>query len=153
MLLRGVELKTIEEMLDGAEVVWSPVFAGVVPDLEKQDDSLWYEGLGFLFTVSYKGYEVDVYADGEVRVIHEPTETILRTASDFYGLGINCDEHLRLANGENALNWDNNNWFDLYINGEHLDWVCDSLSEALASASSYVREQYENEKKLLLDFA
>jgi hypothetical protein len=146
-------VKTVEELLEGAEVVWSAVFAGVVPDLEKQDDSLWYEGLGFLFTVSYKGFEVDVYADGEVRVIHEPTETILRTPSDFYPLGMNCDEDLRLANGENALNWDNNNWLDMYCRGEHLDWVCDSISEALQNASSYVKEQYENEQKLLLDFA
>jgi hypothetical protein len=146
-------VKTVEELLEGAEVVWSAVFAGVVPDLEKQDDSLWYEGLGFLFTVSYKGFEVDVYADGEVRVIHEPTETILRTPSDFYRLSMNCDEDLRLANGENALNWDNNNWLDMYCRGEHLDWVCDSISEALQNASSYVREQYENEKMLLLDFA
>ena len=146
-------MKTVEELLEGAEVVWSAVFAGVVPDLEKQDDSLWYEGLGFLFTVSYKGFEVDVYADGEVRVIHEPTETILRTPSDFYPLGINCDEELRVADGENALNWDNNNWLDMYCRGEHLDWVCDSISEALQNASSYVKEQYENEQKLLLDFA
>jgi hypothetical protein len=146
-------VKTVEELLEGAEVVWSAVFAGVVPDLEKQDDSLWYEGLGFLFTVSYKGFEVDVYADGEVRVIHEPTETILRTPSDFYPLGINCDEELRVADGENALNWDNNNWLDMYCRGEHLDWVCDSISEALQNASSYVKEQYENEQKLLLDFA
>lgn len=146
-------MKTIEELLEGAEVVWSPVFAGVVPDLEKQDDSLWYEGLGFLFTVSYKGYEVDVYADGEVRVIHEPTETILRGASDFYRAGMNCDEDLRLANGENALNWDNNNWLDMYCRGEHMDWVCDSISEALENASSYVKEQYQNEQMLLLDFA
>lgn len=153
MLLRGTNLKTINELLEGAEVVWSAVFAGVVPDLEKQDDSLWYEGLGFLFTVSYKGFEVDVFADGEVRVIHEPTETILRTPSDFYPLGINCDEDLRLANGENALNWDNNNWLDMYCRGEHLDWVCDSISEALQNASSYVKEQYENEKVLLLDFS
>jgi len=153
VLLRWAKLKTVEELLEGSKVVWASMFSGVAPDLEKQDDSLWYEGDGFICQVSYKGFEVDVYADGEVRVIHEPTETILRTASDFYGLGINCDEDLRLANGENALNWDNNNWFDLYCRGEHLDWVCDSISEALQSASSYVKEQYENEKILLLDFA
>jgi len=146
-------VKTIEQLLDGAEITWAKVFAGVAPDLEKQDDSLWYEGLGFLFTVSYKGYEVDVYADGEVRVIHEPTETILRTASDFYGVGINCDEDLRLANGENTLFWDNNNWLDVYCRGEHMDWVQDSISEAIESVSAYVKEQYENEQKLLLDFA
>ena len=40
--------------------------------------------------------------------------------------------------------WVNNNWFDLYIKGEHLDQVTHTIDEAVESAKAVIAEHIVN---------
>jgi hypothetical protein len=106
-------------------VTWAAAF----PDLKNQTDSVWYNGL--ICTVLHDDTLLEIYAEGEVRVIYAPTGATLRNASDFYRLGFICDADLRSSH----LLWESNNWFAIYSDGEE---IAHSLPEAIQKAGELI---------------
>lgn len=137
----------ISNALGIASVNWKTGYGE--PDIDKQNDAVFYQGEDFIAEVSYKEFSIDIYCDGDMRVIHKESETPLRTTSDLADFGIGTEEELRDSNDKELLNWDMNPWFDLYIDGEHMDCVSGTLSEALSSASAYVVRQHAEAELLM----
>jgi hypothetical protein len=109
--------------------------------------------MGLIATVIWEGFHVDVYCDGETRVnlLDAPQGQVvssLYNPSDFIEAGLNTDDALRVANDQELLDWVNNSWFDLYCEGEHLDVVSHELNEALAIATNYVKQEWQNAEEL-----
>lgn len=122
---------------------------GATPD-PTQQDAIFFTGFGLVATVSYAGFVVDVYCDGETKahLLNAPQGEVVRTlydGNDFVSAGLNTDDALRLANEQQLLDWVNNSWFDMYCYGEHLDCVSHELSEALAFAETYVKDRRKSE--------
>ena len=117
-----------------------------------QNDAIFYTGMGLIATVTFEGFSVDVYCDGETRanLLNEDKETvaILYTPSDFIDAGLDTDKALEIANNSEILDWVNNSWFDLYCEGVHLDCVSHELSEALSFAKTYVIDEWRNAQEL-----
>ena len=118
-----------------------------------QQDAIFYTGMGLIATVIWEGFHVDVYCDGETRVnlLDAPQGQVvssLYNPSDFAEAGLNTDDALRVANDQELLDWVNNSWFDLYCEGEHLDAVSHELNEALAIATNYVKQEWQNAEEL-----
>lgn len=115
----------------------------------KQQDAIFYTGLGCIATIDYKGFQVDVYCDGETRAnLMKDGEVVstLTTPADFIDAGIDTDDALALANNNNLLDWVNNSWFDIYCYGEHLDMVCHEVEEVLEAGKGYLYEREHSEK-------
>lgn len=127
--------------------------SGVAPD-PKQQDAIFYTGIGLLATVSYEGFAVDIYCDGETKahLLDSPQGQVVRSlydASDFIDAGLTTDDALRLANEQGLLDWASNSWFDLYCYGEHLDCVSHEISEAIAYAETYLKDRRASEMIML----
>ena len=122
-------------------------------DLDRRD-AVFYTGEGLIATVTYKGFDVDVYCDGvtHAELLAEPNGypvSRLSSASDFISAGLGTDEAISMAVEQEILVFINNSWFDLYCDGEHLDIVCHTMDDALSSAKTYVEEQYFDEQELM----
>ena len=92
--------------------------SGVAPD-PKQQDAIFYTGFGLLATVSYEGFAVEIFCDGETKahLLDSPQGQVVRSlydASDFVDAGLDTDDAVRLANEQGLLDWASNSWFDLY---------------------------------------
>lgn len=116
-----------------------------------QQDAIFYTGMGCVATVEYKGFQVDVYCDGDTKahLLNMPQGEVLVTMcspTEFIDAGIDTDDVLRGANREELISWVNNSWFDLYCYGEHLDAVEHELDEALKVAEVYVRDRAHSEQ-------
>jgi len=123
--------------------------SGVAPD-PKQQDAIFFTGFGLLATVSYEGFAVDIYCDGETKahLLDSPQGQVVRSLydpSDFIDAGLTTDDALRLANEQGLLDWASNSWFDLYCYGEHLDCVSHEISEAIAYAETYLKDRRASE--------
>jgi len=111
-----------------------------------QQDAIFYTGMGCIATVEYKGFQVDVYCDGETRanLLDAPQGEIvssLFSPTDFIDAGIDTDDALKLANDQELLDWINNSWFDLYAEGQGWsDCVNHTLSDAIASATELLTD-------------
>lgn len=115
----------------------------------KQGDAIFYTGMGCVATLDYKSFQVDVYCDGETKAhLIKDGEVVstLTTPAEFIHAGIDTDDALSLANDNNALDWVNNSWFDLYCYGEHLDAVCHDIDEAIEAGKEYLYERAHSEK-------
>lgn len=129
----------------------------IVEPSHTQNDSIFYTGMGLIATVTFQGFYVDVYCDGDTRanLLNEPQGEVvstLYTPSDFINAGLDSDGVLMIANEQGLLDWVNNSWFDLYCDGEHLDCVTHDIREAIGSAVTYVRQQRQDEKDLMKEF-
>lgn len=125
-------------------------------DLDKTD-AVFYTGEGLIATVTYKGFEVDVYCDGvtHAELFDQPNGVIvsrLSSASDFISAGLSTDDAISMAVEQEILVFINNSWFDLYCEGDHLDIVCHTIGDAISSAKTYVEEQYFDEQELMKEF-
>lgn len=123
---------------------------GVTPD-PKQQDAIFFTGYGLIATVSYAGFSVDVFCDGDTKAnlltMAQGEVTLTMTEpSDFIDAGIDSDDLIEALNKQELIDWVNNSWFDLYCYGEHLDCVAHNLGEALGWAETYVRDRRESEK-------
>lgn len=115
----------------------------------KQQDAIFYTGMGCVATIDYEGFQVDVYCDGETKAhLTKDGEVVstLTNPADFIDAGIDTDDALSLANDNNLLDWVNNSWFDLYCYGAHLDAVCHELDEAVEAGREYLYERAHSEK-------
>lgn len=120
-------------------------------------DAIFYTGESYIGTATYKGFYVDVYCDGETNAVllDQPNGEIvshLYSRSDFISAGIDTDDALSMAMEQEILIFSNNSWFDLYCEGEHIDFVTHTISEALDAAESFLKEQYQDEQNLMKEF-
>jgi hypothetical protein len=116
----------------------------------RQQDAAWYvDGYGHTWaaTVTLDGNAVHVYADGDMRLTHLTHDTEIREAGDLIAVGITSDRKLAAADRAGKLEWHNNAWFDLYDadSGQHLECVCDTLSDAVEAAIEVLTTQYTTE--------
>lgn len=109
-------------------------------------ESVFFER-GWVATVEIDGYAVEVFADGETNLRYKAGEDYyynLCSPSDFIHSDLDSDEKLEAINDDEDYYWINNNWFDLYINGDHLDQVTHTIDEAIESAKAVVAEHIVN---------
>jgi hypothetical protein len=108
---------------------------------EKVDSAWWCLGNGSarVATVSKVGVEgsVDVYCDGEMKLVNLENGESYYCASDLEAAGLSTDKDILVGS---MWEWVNNSWFDVYDTetGEHLDLVEDNIISALDSARNYL---------------
>ena len=105
-------------------------------------DACFFAGEGFIVTVSYEGFAVDLYCDGETKIYNPKTEEWYRGGADLIAGGFDTDSKFNKAVEDESLVVDMNSWFDLYCYGEHLDAVSHMLDEAINMAKDYVYQEY-----------
>jgi hypothetical protein len=132
------------------DVVWHG--DDIVSD-EKIDSAWWCLGNGSarVATVSQVGVagSVDVYCDGEMKLVNLENGESYYCASDLEAAGFSTDRQILVGA---MWEWVNNSWFDLYCEGEHLDAVTHELNDALAIATNYVKQEWQNAEELDKDF-
>ena len=112
-------------------------------------DACFFAGEGFIATVAYEGFSVDIYCDGETKIYNPNTEEWYKGGSDLIRGGFDTDSKFNKAVEDESLVVDMNSWFDLYCYGEHLDAVTHTLDEALLTAKNYVYQEYFDAETLL----
>ena len=117
-----------------------------------REDSCWYvygpAGHDLVLWVTRGDRTIGIYADGEMRVIvyDDPTDLlagqeVVRYSEDWAEHKINNDAEVFEACEAGRIEWANNPWFDLYSeDGEHLDVVCDTLTQAIESATKIIND-------------
>lgn len=123
---------------------YSITYHGMKPHPDRRESVFFTNGL--VATVGMDGFEVDVYAEGNTRLNYE-NGTDLRiysTPDDFIWGDLETDAKLEAINYDDDYFWVNNNWFDLYIKGVHLDQVTHNIDEAIESAKAVVAEHIVN---------
>jgi hypothetical protein len=101
---------------------------------------------GLVASVGIDGYAIDIYAEGNTRLNYANGDDIriFSTPDDFIYGDLETDAKLLEIQDDEDYYWVNNNWFDLYINGEHLDQVTHTIDEAIESAKAVVAEHIVN---------
>ncbi len=112
-------------------------------------DACFFAGEGFIVTVSYEGFAVDVYCDGDTKIYNRKADDYYNGGVDLIAGGFDTDSKFREAIEDETLIMDMNSWFDLYCYGEHLDAVTHTLDEALYTAKNYVYQEYFDAETLL----
>ena len=106
------------------------------------NNACFYAGEGHIATVSYEGFAVDVYCDGDTKIYNPKTEQYYTGGADLILGGFETDAKFHKATEDESLVMDMNSWFDLYCYGEHLDVVNHMLNEAIDAAKDYVYQEY-----------
>lgn len=100
---------------------------------EDRQDSNWYDGL--LYSFKYKGHEFSVYAHGDIRIDYKG-----EIYHNIYDTDLKNDKDLQRALEKNELTWENNNWYELFVdkideNGEQIEeidsFVIDYITDCL----------------------
>ncbi len=112
-------------------------------------DACFFAGEGFIVAVSYEGFAVDVYCDGDTKIYNRKADDYYNGGVDLIAGGFDTDSKFREAIEDETLIMDMNSWFDLYCYGEHLDAVTHTLKEALYTAKNYVYQEYFDAETLL----
>ena len=112
-------------------------------------DACFFAGEGFIASVAYEGFAVDLYCDGETKIYNPETEEWYKGGTDLIRSEFDTDNRLNRAIENERLVVDMNSWFDLYCYGEHLDAVTHTLDEALLTAKNYVYQEYFDAETLL----
>ena len=120
-----------------------------------REDSAWYtyqSAHDLVATVSNGDREIDIFADGEMRVIvygrdHDPANPdTIRYCDRWEVYGITTDADISNAYDEGLIEWVNNSWFDLYATDQNvgdagwLDCVQHSLTDAIEQAIALLSE-------------
>ena len=119
-------------------------YHGMKPHDHRRESVFFTNGL--VATVGIDGYNIDIYAEGNTRLNYANGDDIriFSTPDDFIYGDLETDEKLSAIQDDEDYYWVNNNWFDLYINGEHLDQVTHTIDEAIESAKVVVAEHIVN---------
>jgi len=112
-------------------------------------DACFYAGEGFIATVLYEGFAVDIYCDGDTKIYNRSTDQYYTGGADLILGGFDTDTKFHKATEDESLVMDMNSWFDLYCYGEHLDAVSHMLNEAIDMAKEYVYKEYSDAETLL----
>jgi hypothetical protein len=119
-------------------------YHGMKPHDQRRESVFFTNGL--VATVGIDGYNIDIYAEGNTRLNYANGDDIriFSTPDDFIYGDLETDAKLLEIQDDEDYYWVNNNWFDLYINGEHLDQVTHTIDEAIESAKAIVAEHIVN---------
>ena len=119
-------------------------YHGMKPHDQRRESVFFTNGL--VATVGIDGYAIDIYAEGNTRLNYANGDDIriFSTPDDFIYGDLETDAKLLEIQDDEDYYWVNNNWFDLYINGEHLDQVTHTIDEAVESAKAVVAEHIVN---------
>jgi hypothetical protein len=112
-------------------------------------DACFYAGEGFIATVLYEGFAVDIYCDGDTKIYNRSTDQYYTGGADLILGGFDTDTKFHKATEDESLVMDMNSWFDLYCYGEHFDMPSHMLNEAIDMAKEYVYAEYFNAETLL----
>ena len=112
-------------------------------------EACFYADKGFIGTVSYEGFAVDIYCDGDTKIYNRKTDEYYTGGSDLIRGGFDTDSKFNDAVENETLIVDMNSWFDLYCYGEHLDAVTHTLDDALYVAKNYVYQEYFDAETLV----
>lgn len=133
--------------LDGYEVTWRKD----LPLIYNQKDAAFYKidsNHSWVCTVVGKGFEVDVYCDGDMRadvLVDKNRYETVRTGDELIENGVKNDDDL-----QKMVDWGMNPWFDLYVHGEHLgesygrDAVQHEIADAIDSAKMFIDQEAHN---------
>jgi hypothetical protein len=91
---------------------------------------------------------VDIYLDGDMRYRKEEQDISIYDGGDLLAAGYDTDKKFTDAIEAEELQHINNPWFDLYVQGEHLDCVTHDINEALQSAMAWLDEEIANAKEI-----
>lgn len=129
-------------------IIWNK---GYEP-IDFQTDPCFYRSTdSFIGTVRLKDFVVRIYCDGEMVLDNKTNRETYYTGGELVDAGFNTDEKLWQAGEKGELEWRNNPWFDLYVNGEHLDCVTHSIDEAVNAAKAFLSEEVANAERIELD--
>lgn len=121
------------------------VYHDGLPNPDRKDSVFFDSGL--VATVGLDGYAIDIFADGKttLRRTYDVDHTYyLCSPQELIDDGIDTDEKLSQTNDDEDYYWAENNWFDLYENGQHLDQVTHSIDEAIENAKAIIGEHTVN---------
>lgn len=129
--------------LDGFDVEW----AEGLPLDYNQKDAAFYKttSSSWIATLKKNGFEVDIYCEGELRAEVLADENRYETATtgpELIDYGVKNDDDLQ------HVEWVHNPWFDLYVDGEHLDDVTHEITDAVNAAKAYLDETIVNANQI-----
>lgn len=131
----------------GATIEWNTG----LPLGEKQQDAMFYKDVdGWVAKVMLGEFAIDIYCDGETRVKNRINDAKLTNGSDLIADGFDTDDKLRAGFESGDLIHDMNSWFDLYIDGEHIDAVQHEIEDAVDAAIGVLQEEVANAKAIEL---
>ena len=127
---------------DDYEVRWATGY----PLHDTQTDAAFYRDdasyIGsYVCSVSRNGLSVDIHCDGDMEITNQTNGDVYRCSSDLIAAGFDEDEKIdneSEATMSGDLIWDHNPWFDMYVNGEHLDNVQYDIDEAIDQAKAWL---------------
>jgi hypothetical protein len=135
----------------------------VQPDERTKDreDAMWYTisgtGHDLILYVTEDDRTIGIYADGamDIRVYDKPNGSNIvgriRYEQDTAEHGLTNDATVFDAHETGRIEWVNNPWFDLYTeDGDHIDVVCHTLSDAIEQAKQIVGNKYHATWEVLL---
>ena len=130
---------------DDYEVKWATGY----PLHATQADAAFYRDEGdmggsYVCSVSRNGLSVDIHCDGDMKITNRTNGDVYICGSDLIAAGFDEDKKLdrALESSEYGdLAWDMNPWFDMYVNGEHLDNVQHDILEAIDAAKAWLDEE------------
>ena len=130
--------------MKSARYEYGVTYHGMKPHDQRRESVFFTNGL--VATVGIDGYDIDIYADGNTRLNYDDGHNtrIYSTPDDFIYGDLETDEKLSAIQDDEDYTWVNNNWFDLYIKGQHLDQVTHTIDEAIESAKAVVAEHIVN---------
>lgn len=131
----------------GATIEWE---TGLPRD-EKQQDAMFYKDANsYIAKVMLGEFAIEIWCDGETRVKNRINDATLTYGSDLVADGFDTDVKLQEATESGDLDVVMNSWFDLYINGEHIDAVTHTIEDAVDAAIAVLQEEVANAKVIEL---
>ena len=135
----------LQDKLDaaGAEIEWE---VGLPLPEEQQDAMFYKDANSYIAKVKLGEFAIEIWCDGETRVKNRVTGSTLTYGSDLRADGIDTDKKLADGFESGDLVHDMNSWFDLYVDGEHVDAVTHEIEDAVDAAISFLEEERDNAK-------
>lgn len=105
-----------------------------------QDAAFYCDGSGTtqVAVVSAGERSVSVYCLGVMRVWDHRSGHLYLTTQDLLDAGLRTDRGLEEAERDGHVEFENNPWFELFVDGEPLGNVVHSLDEAVALAVDHI---------------
>lgn len=130
---------------DEYEVRWATGY----PLHGTQTDAAFYrDDESYICSVSRNGFSVDIYCDGDMKIVNRTNGDVYRCGADLIAAGFDEGKKIGDLSESGDLYWDMNPWFDMYVNGEHLDNVHHDILEAIEAAKAWLDEEIENAKQI-----
>ena len=112
------------------------VVDGPEPDTERDDAAFWRDGdaVDHAATVGLGGRSVSIYCTGVMRVSKVGTDERYHNRDALVSAGYRTDRELFAAEERGEVEFENNPWFEVHAEDEHLDLIAGSYTEAILIA-------------------